>query len=245
VNGMWKGDIIYGLLWIVRQRSGPLMSDMHPTALATGPSWTWASHWSLPVSHTMRLSSRFILPMVEVDWSRRGACHTPKASHKERSTINTGRLDPYQNMTITKLVLTGYVSTGVVEHVRLPEGRGAWSRFITSAQDQDCLGTVYFDRDPAQARVKKVTLLLCTTCAGSIDQVREVSLALVSTGRNDEYRRVGLLALFAGDPLGARTNPYDAKRLVPPELWKGRTRRTIVLVWRESGVYWTRIFRPH
>ena len=234
-NGVWKEHIVYGLLWRAEPRGDPRANDMNPVDVALQPSWTWTSHWGLTTSYMMLLTMKIGMPIVEVDWCHEAIhdafevlseeCSFAHVGHDQRASA--ARLNAYQDITTRTLTLTGYVNTGIVDYLQEPRMKGPWCRAIRIAQDQCDLGSLYFDRHPEKVRFDEVTLLLCATSISVVESsIRELSLALVSTGRKDEYKRVGIVANIR--PTGAV--PYDAEKHLPTELWKHRMRRTIVLI---------------
>jgi hypothetical protein len=73
-----------------------------------------------------RRASSHSQPMIEVEWPHEGAGDDLDASQEERPVMHVdlqqrttaARLNVYQDITVRELTLTGYVSTGVVDHLR-------------------------------------------------------------------------------------------------------------------------------
>jgi hypothetical protein len=245
VNGLWKEDIIPGLLGSVDPGAASTsIVGVQPSAAAiTAPSWTWISQWGSRIIYKLPLwSSRQEEPLVEVTWAKDlGGCVSRSSSQLILTAVIPDKPLPerqpslYQEITAKALTLTGFVSTGILKSnfedslstgiaKHIPR-RGPWARSVINAQNRYPLGLLWSDSD-ADRRVTEITVILCAATKPRLSLDRhEFSLALIPTDCANEYKRIGLL-----EHRVVSDGKYDVEERTPEELWEGRCWKTITVV---------------
>lgn len=227
INGLWKEDLLVGLLWAVRvdTTNGPHPPLPNTREKPHAPSWTWLSQWGKPIEFEqlqLRYWAASYIAMVDL------LDNPDDDGSKAISSQNLQPLDQttgFQTIDTRPLALSGYLVEAVVDVGSWsPWHPDAWGRRVTTLHTQEDMGLLFPDENPFMEPLCNVICCLCLVCADK-HSIALMWLALASTGQPGVYRRLGMGRHTISDGATGEDAMQDV-----PSFWRKGRKETFKLV---------------
>jgi hypothetical protein len=184
VAGLWSQDLVFGLLWYAKTNQ-PLQRPVRYRA----PSWSWASVDG-PVNFFTISGGRIPEWLIEIEdlvyWT------------------SLSGSDPFGKVTDGALTVTGYLKAGEIKTVKMevlddveieetPLGEGDAVQLLFD--EISAIGTVTLDSITPDGEAFCL-LVASSYLQGAVEVKSAVILLLSSTGKENEYSRIGFSGLY-------------------------------------------------